>query len=165
MKNKSPDAYKSVTAHVGSPTKKPRFTLKGLLFWTAVVTGVIPAVLSGEQDPTTGIFITGVYLTVVCGIATLVLYPRSFDTYFPICATILLLAVLFLAAALLPGRMRSSLGDFLFFSNIPLGIYLLVRNVRRIKKMGFSLTVSIYHFGFWGAWVGLTGAIANAPIT
>ena len=84
MKNKSPDAYKSVTAHVGSPTKKPRFTLKGLLFWTAVVTGVIPAVLSGEQDPTTGIFITGVYLTVVCGIATLVLYPRSFDTYFPI---------------------------------------------------------------------------------
>ena len=165
MENKSPDACKSVTALVCSP-KKTRFTIKGLLFWTAVVAGVIPAVLSGEQDPTAGIFITGVYLTVVCGIATLVLYPRSFDAYIPICGTVLLVAVLFLSVALLPGgRMRSSLGDFLCFCNIPLGIYLLVHNVRRIKKMGFSLVVSICHFGFWVAWVGLTGAIANAPIT
>ena len=166
MGNKSPDACKGVTALVRSPTKNPRFTIKGLLFGTAVIAGVIPAVLSGEQDPTTAIFITGIYLTGVCGIATLVLHPRSFDAYIPICGTILLLAALFLTAALYPpGRMRDYVGDFLFFCSIPLGIYLLIHNIRRIKKMGFSFAVSIYHFGFWVAWVGLTGAITNAPIT
>ena len=166
MGNKSPDACKGVTALVGSPTKNPRFTIKGLLFWTAVLASMIPAVLSGEQNPILGIFVTGVYLAVVCGIATLVLHPRSFDAYIPICGTILLLAVLFLSAALLPvGKMRDTVGDLLFYSSIPLGICLLIHNVRRIKKMGFSLAVSIYHFGFWVAWVGLTVAIANAPIT
>ena len=85
MEHKSPDACQSVIAPGASPKNNPRFTIKGLLFWTAVVAGVIPAVLSGQQDPTTGIFITGVYLTVVCGIATLVLHPRSFDAYIPIC--------------------------------------------------------------------------------
>ena len=165
MEHKSPDACQSVTAPGVSSKKNPRFTIKGLLFWTAVVAGVIPAFLSGQQDPTTGIFITGVYLTFVCGIATLVLHPRSFDAYIPICGTILLLALLFLSAALLPmGKMRDTMGNLLFFSSLPLGIYLLIHNVRRINNIGFSLVVSIYHFGFWVAWVGLTGAIANAPI-
>ena len=166
MKTKNPDACTKVTALVGDPTKNRRYTIKGLLFWTAVVAGLIPAVLSGKHDPTTGIFITGVYLTGVCGIATLVLHPRSFDAYIPICGTILLLAILFLTAALLPvGKMRDTVGDLLFYSSIPLGICLLIHNARRIKKIGFSLAVSIYHFGFWVAWVGLTGAIVNAPIT
>ena len=73
--------------------------------------------------------------------------------------------ILFLTAAVLPWRMRDYVGDVLFFCSIPLGIYLLIHNARRIREMGFSLAVSIYHFGFWVAWVGLAGAIANAPIT
>ena len=165
-KNKSLDACKNATAIVGDPTKKRRYTIKGVLFWTAVVAGLIPAVLSGQQNPILGIFVTGVYLAVVCGIATLVLHPRSFDAYIPICGIILLLAVLFLSVAMLPvGKMRDTVGDLLFYSSIPLGICLLIHNVRRNKKMGFSLVVSLYHFGFWVAWVGLTGAIANAPVT
>ena len=166
MKNKNPDECKNTHAIVSNPTESRRFTIKSFLFWTAVVVGLITAVRSGEQDVGTGIFITGVYLTVVCGITTLVLYPRSFDAYIPICGTILLLALLFLSAALLPmGKMRDTMGNLLFFSSLPLGIYLLIHNVRRINNIGFSLVVSIYHFGFWVAWVGLTGAIANAPIT
>ena len=166
MTHKSPDACKEVTALVGDPTKNRRYTIKGLLFWSAVVAGVIPAVISGQQNPILGIFVTGLYLAVVCGIATLVLHPRSFDAYIPICGIILLLAVLFLSTALLPvGKMRDTVGDLLFYSSIPLGICLLIHNVRRNKKMGFSLVVSLYHFGFWVAWVGLTGAIANAPVT
>ena len=85
MKTKNPDACTKVTALVGDPPKNRRYTIKGLLFWTVVVAGLIPAVLSGKHDPTTGIFITGVYLTGVCGIGTLVLHPRSFDAYIPIC--------------------------------------------------------------------------------
>ena len=165
MKNKNPDECKNTHAIASNPTKNRRFTIKSFLFWTAVVVGLITAVRSGEQDVGTGIFITGVYLTVVCGITTLVLYPRSFDAYIPICGTLLLLAVLFLAVALLPWRMRDYVGNFLFLCSIPLGICLLIHNVRRNKKMGFSLVVSLYHFGFWVAWVGLTGAIANAPVT
>ena len=166
MKNKSLHACKNATAIVGDPTKKRRYTIKGVLFWTAVVAGLIPAVLSGQQNPILGIFVTGVYLAVVCGIATLVLHPRSFDAYIPICGIILLLAVLFLSVAMLSvGKMRGTVGDLLFYSSIPLGICLLIHNVRRNKKMGFSLVVSLYHFGFWVAWIGLTGAIVNAPIT
>ncbi len=166
LEKSNPDEFERVTALVDDSTKHRHFTFKGFLFWTAVIAGVIPAVLSGEQNPIIGIFSTGAYLTVVCGIATLVLFPRSLDAYLPICGAILLLAVLFSSAALLPvGRMRDYLCEFLFLSSIPLGIYLLIHNVRRIKKRGMSLVVSIYHFGFWVAWVGLTGAIVNAPIT
>ena len=150
---------------MGDPTKIRRYTIKAVLFLTAVVAGMIPAVLRGKQAPATGIFITGVYLTGVCGITTLVLHPRSVDAYIPLGGAIFLLAILFLTAAVLPSRMRDDVGEFLFFRSILLAIYLLIHNARRINKMGFSLVVSLYHFGFWVAWVGLTGAIANAPIT
>ena len=93
------------------------------MFWTAVVAGLIAAVLSGEQDLGTVIFITGVYLTVVCGIATLILHPRSIDAYISICGTILLLAVMFLTVSLLPEGIREYVGVCLFFCSIPIGIY------------------------------------------
>ena len=96
------------------------------MFWTAVVAGLIAAVLSGEQDLGTMVFITDVYLAVVCGIATLILHPRAIDSYISICGTKLLLAVMFLTVSLLPEGIREYVGVCLFFCSIPLGIYSLV---------------------------------------
>ena len=93
------------------------------MFWTAVVAGLIAAVRSGEQDLGTMVFITDVYLAVVCGIATLILHPRAIDAYISICGTILLLAVMFLTVSLLPEGIREYVGGCLFFCSIPLGIY------------------------------------------
>lgn len=92
------------------------------MFWTAVVAGLIVAVRSGEQDLGTMVFITDVYLAVVCGIATLILHPRAIDAYISICGTILLL-VMFLTVSLLPEGIREYVGVCLFFCSIPLGSY------------------------------------------
>ena len=111
-------------------------------------------------------FLVGIYPTVVCGIATLVRFPRSLDAWIPIGIAALLVALFFTVGFLLPMvRFTDEFIHLLFFGGMPLGILFLVRNVIRMKRTGFSLTVFAYHSGVWLGWMGLTGAIIAAPIT
>ena len=144
----------------------PRFTIKAIMFWTAVAAGTIPMAMAGADYPPSGVFLVGIYLTVVCGIATLVRFPRSLDAWIPIGIAALLVALFFTVGFLLPMvRFTDEFIHLLFFGGMPLGILFLVRNVIRMKRTGFSLTVFAYHSGVWLGWMGLTGAIIAAPIT
>ena len=144
----------------------PRFTIKAIMFWTAVAAGAIPIAMTGENYLPSGVFLVGIYLTFVCGTATLIRFPRSPDAWIPIGIAALLVALIFTAGSLLRmGRARDEFIHLLFFGGVPLGILFLVRNVIRIKRTGFSLTVFVYHSGAWLGWMGLTGAIIAAPVT
>ena len=146
--------------------KTPQFTIRALMFWTFVVAGCIPTAMIEPNYPPAGVFLVGVYLTVVCGIATLVRFPRSPDAWIPIGAGSLLFALLLTASFCIPlGRPRDEFIRLLFMAGLPLGLFLLIRNVLRIKRTGFSLTVFVYHFGVWLGWMGITVAIIAAPIT
>jgi len=136
------------------------------MFWTAVAAGAMPVAMTGAEYPPVGIFMVGAYLTVVCGIATLVRFPSSPDAWIPIVIALSLPALILAGMLFLPlGRTRDEFIQVLFLSGIPLGILFLVRNVLRIKRTGFSFTVFLYHFGVWLGWMGLTIAIIAAPIT
>lgn len=144
----------------------PRFRIKALMFWTSVTAGAIPIAMTGADYPPSGVFLVGVYLIVVCGIATLVGSPRSPDAWIPIGTASLLFVLLLTGVLVVPlGGCRDEFIHVLFLGGVPLGIFLLVRNVMRIKRTGFSLAVFVYHLGVWLGWMGITVGIMLAPIT
>ena len=131
-----------------------------------VIAGAIPVALSEPSYPPVAVFYVGAYLTIVCGIATFVRFPNSPDAWIPIVIASLLFVLLITNQLLIPlGKSRDQFIQALFFAGLPLGVFLLVRNVMRITRTGFSLTVFVYHLGVWLGWVGITVAILAAPIT
>jgi len=164
FENKGPDASNNASALMESPTKNGRFTIKGLLFWTAVVAGVIPVARAEPHYPITAVFFVGVYLTVLCGLATLIRIPRSPDAWIPIGVASTPFVLFRIGIYLLPPSLYSKFMHALLLAGLPVGIFLLVRNVKRIKRNGFSLTVSVYCLGVWLVWIGISLAGIFIPI-
>ena len=153
-----------MTALTNSPTKSRRFTIKALLFWTAVVIGAVPVAMAEPNFPITAVFFVGIYLTVVCGLATLIRIPRSLDAWIPLAVALTPFVLFPIGIYLLPPSLYSKFLHALLFAGLPVGIFLLVRNVRRMKRNGFSLTVFVYHLGVWLVWIGISLAGIFIPI-
>ena len=156
FENKGPDACKSMTALTDSPTKSRRFTIKAFLFWTAVVIGAVPVAMAEPNYPITVVFFVGIYLTVVCGLATLIRIPRSLDAWIPLAVALTPFVLSRIGIYLLPPSLYTEFIYILFFAGLPIGIFLLIRNTKRIKRTGFSLTVFVYHLGVWLVWLGIS---------
>lgn len=145
-----------MTALTDSPTKSRRFTIKALLFWTAVVIGAVPVAMAEPNFPITAVFFLGVYLTVLCALATLIRIPRSPDAWIPIGVASTPFVLFRIGFYLLPPSLYSKFLHALLFAGLPIGIFLLIRNTKRIKRTGFSLTVFVYHLGVWLVWLGIS---------
>jgi len=164
-KHNTVGCYESQATSCDSATG-PQFKIRSLSFWMMVIAGAIPVALSEPSYPPVAVFYVGAYLTIVCGIATFVRFPSSPDAWIPIVVASLLFVLLITNQLLIPlGKSRDQFIQALFFAGLPLGVFLLVRNVIRITRTGFSLTVFVYHLGVWLGWVGITVAILAAPIT
>ena len=151
-----------------SPGRKPQFSIGKTLLWTAVVAGGLTVAKVSDTnsnfDPFPQAISLSFYLVVVCGILSFLRAPKSFDVWFPTGMNLFFTPIgnqvvewvprmeplydfqKFLEPFLKPLVLLSVIGV------IPYGIFLLVLNVRRIKRRDFSISILVYHLGSWLGW-------------
>ncbi len=144
-----------------SPGWKSQFSIGKTLLWTAVVAGGLTVVKVSKTnsiiDPFPQTISLSFYLVVACGILSLLRAPKSLDVWFPTGMNVFIPA--FLGLVVLVREPKTTFDDSLatFYSQlaiggIPYGIFLLVLNVRRIKRRDFSISILVYHLGSWLGW-------------
>ena len=122
------------------------------MLWTAICAGGVAVV--GATDM--GIMVPmnlAVYFAVICGLTTIVRFPKSLDSWIPLAAIPLLIFLTFLYTVAEVGHQRQILALLLVLVGAGYGTYLLVRNIKRIEETAFSLDVAIYHLASLIAWM------------
>lgn len=136
--------------------RRPRFTIGKIMYWTAVCAGglaVVGATDDGMLYTVEVPFNLAVYLAVICGLTTIVRFPTSLDSWIPLAVIPFLILSMFLYTLIELGDPRQNLAYLVMLIGSVYGIYLLVRNIKRIKGTGFSLAVAIYHLASLVSWM------------
>ena len=136
--------------------RKPRFTIGKIMFWTAVCAGGLVVVGATDDNMLSVLMIPfnlTAYLAVVCGLTTIIRFPTSLDSWIPLAAISFLILLTFLYTLTEQGDQRQNFALLVELSGAVYGIYLLVRNIKRIKGTGFSLAVAIYHLASLVGWM------------
>ena len=136
--------------------RKPRFTIGKIMFWTAVCAGGLAVVGVTDDNMLYEVMVPlnlAVYLAVICGLTTIVRFPTSLDSWIPLAAIpfLILLTVLYTLTEI--GDQRQNFALLCGLIGDVYGIYLLVRNINRIKRAGFSLALAIYHLASLVGWM------------
>ena len=144
----------------GPVKRKPQFSIGKMLLWTAVVAGGLTVVKVSETnsniDPIPQVLSLSLYTVVVCFILSLLRAPKSFDVWFPTGMNVFI--PVFMGLIVLVREQRpfddplAALCALLAIGGLPYGIFLLVLNVRRIKRRDFSISILVYHLGSWLGW-------------
>ena len=161
--NDSQDNPETSTTPTESEERKPQFSIGKMLLWTAVVAGGLTVVKVSETnssiDPIPQVLSLSLYTVVVCFILSLLRAPKSFDVWFPTGMNVFIPAFLGLTALVREPRMfddlLATICALLAIGGLPYGIFLLVLNVRRIKRRDFSISILIYHLGSWLGWTAM----------
>ena len=161
--NDSLDNPETTSKPPESEGRKPQFSIGKTLLWTAVVAGGLTVVKVSETnstiDPFPQVLNLSLYTVVVCGILSLLRAPKSFDVWFPTGMNVIISAFLGLTALVREPRMfddlLAAICALLAIGGLPYGIFLLVLNVRRIKRRDFSISILIYHLGSWLGWTAM----------
>ena len=158
--NDSQDNPETSTTPTESEERKPQFSIGKILLWTAVVAGGLTVVKLSETnssiDPIPQVLSLSFYTVVVCFILSLLRAPKSFDFWFPTGMNVFI--PVFIGLIVLVREQRpfndtlAALCALLAIGGLPYGIFLLVLNVRRIKRRDFSISILVYHLGSWLGW-------------
>ena len=158
--NDSQDNPETPTASEG---RKPQFSIGKTLLWTAVVAGSLTVVKVSETnssiDPFPQVLSLSLYTVVVCVILSLLRAPKSFDVWFPTGMNVFI--PVFMGLIVLVRDQRpfddplAAIFALLAIGGLPYGIFLLVLNVRRIKRRDFSISILVYHLGSWLGWTAI----------
>ena len=157
--NDSQDNPETSTTPTESEERKPQFSIGKMLLWTAVVAGGLTVVKVSETNSFIQVLSLSLYTVAVCGILSLLRAPKSFDVWFPTGMNVFIPAFLGLTALVREPRMfddlLATIYALLAIGGLPYGIFLLVLNVRRIKRRDFSISILIYHLGSWLGWTAM----------
>ena len=144
----------------GPVKRKPQFSIGKMLLWTAVVAGGLTVVRVSETNSSIGpipqVLSLSLYTVVVCFILSLLRAPKSFDVWFPTGMNVFI--PVFMGLIDLVREQRpfddplAALCALLALGGFPYGTFLLVLNVRRIKRRDFSISILVYHLGSWLGW-------------
>ena len=136
------------------------------LLWTAVVAGGLTVVKVSDTNsiPSPALINLSFYLVVVCGILSFLRAPKSFDVWFPTGMNVFFAPIGIEVVGWVP-RMEplydcQKFLDLSVIGVIPYGIFLLVLNVRRIKRRDFSISILVYHLGSWLGWTATWTIVA-----
>ena len=147
------------TADDGSAvSRKPRFTIGKIMFWTAVCAGGVVVVGATDEGMLSEIMIPfnlAAYLAVICGLTTIIRYPTSLDSWLPLAAIPAFILLMYLSSLIEPGNDRHAFCVLILVIGLGYGIYLLVRNIKRTMRTGFSLAMAVYHLATWVGWMVL----------
>ena len=94
------------------------------------------------------------YIVVVCGILSFFRDPKSIDVKFPTGMNVFISVFLLLFDLELVDP-PAAICALLAMGGLPHGIFLLVLNVRRIKRREFSISILVYHLGSWLGWTAM----------
>jgi hypothetical protein len=136
--------------------RKPRFTIGKIMFWTAICAGGLVVVGATDDNMLYVVSVPlnlAVYLAVICGLVTIIRFPASLDSWIPLAAIPFLILLTFLYTLTEQGDQRQNFALLVMLIGAVYGIYLLVRNIKRIKGTGFSLAVAIYHLASLVGWM------------
>ena len=147
----------------GPVKRKLQFSIGKMLLWTAVVAGGLTVVKLSETnsniDPIPQVLSLSFYTVVVCFILSLLRAPKSFDVWFPTGMNVFIPVFIGLIVLVREQRLfddtQASLCALLAIGGLPYGIFLLVLNVRRIKRRDFSISILVYHLGSWLGWTAI----------
>jgi hypothetical protein len=95
------------------------------------------------------------YLAVICGLTTIIRFPTSLDSWLPIAAIPVAILLICLGSLVELGDDRVAFSVVFLMIGLGYGIYLLVRNIQRAMRTGFSLAVAVYHLASWAGWMVL----------
>ena len=150
----------------GPVKRKPQFSIRHLLVWTAIVSvGVVitTATLSvnhPDLQVLMGIISLSIYMMAVCGLWMLVKKQRSFDFWFPAGMSVFLPVFFLLYSA---GQFGDSLLEGIsavtLFLGIPYGVGLLALMARRTSTRGFSLAMLVFCVGSWLWWMACAAIV------
>ena len=159
--NDSLDNPETSTTPTESEGRKPQFSIGKTLLWTAVVAGGLTVVkvspTNSSIDPFPQVLSLSLYTVVVCVILSLLRAPKSFDVWFPTGMNVFI--PVFIGLIVLVREPHpfddplAALCALLAIGGLPYGIFLLVLNVRRIKRRDFSISILVYHLGSWLGWI------------
>ncbi len=138
--------------------RKPRFTIGKIMFWTAVCAGGLAVVGASDDDMLSVVIIPfnlAVYLAVICGLTTIIRFPTSLDSWLPIAAIPVAILLICLGSLVELGDDRVAFSVVFLMIGLGYGIYLLVRNIQRAMRTGFSLAVAVYHLASWAGWMAM----------
>ena len=107
-------------------------------------------------DPFPQVLSLCLYIVIVCGILSFLRDPKSIDVKFPTGMNVFI-SVLVLIVFLNGPAADGDPGMCALFAigGLPYGIFLLVLNVRRIKRREFSISILVYHLGSWLGWTAM----------
>ncbi|MCH2181767.1 MAG: hypothetical protein MK108_07165 [Mariniblastus sp.] len=136
--------------------RKPRFTIGKIMFWTAVCAGglvVVGATDANELSVVMIPFNLAAYLAVICGLTTIIRFPASLDSWLPLAAIPAVILLIYLGTFIELGDDREAFCVLFLVIGLGYGFYLLVRNIQRAMRTGFSLVVAVYHLASWVGWM------------
>ena len=136
--------------------RKSQFTIRKIMLWTAIFGGGVAVVGATDTGMLNEVMVPlnlAIYLAVICGLTTIVRFPKSLDSWIPLVAIPFLIFLTFLYTLCEVGHQKQNLALLLWLVGAVYGTYLLVRNNRRIKGTGFSLNVAIYHLASFIGWM------------
>ena len=148
---------------------KAQFSISKMMLWAAIFAGGMAIVAGGNARAdaslwpdgwvwiVTGFFLSN-YAIFVCGIWAHVKHRKAFDVMLPTGMHVLYLVTYFVTV--LEFRDVSALFCYcLLLALPPCGIFLIVLNVRRIKRRKFSRLILVYQLAFLLFWTTLFGLI------
>ncbi len=155
----SRDNPEASTTSPGYEEGQPQFSIGKMLLWTAVAAGALTVVKVSETnssiDPIPQVLNLSLYTVVVCFILSLLRAPKSYDVWFPTGMNVFIAVLMVLIVFFLQRPFDDDLAilcALLAIGGLPYGIFLLVLNVRRIKRRDFSISILAYHLGSWLGW-------------
>lgn len=136
--------------------RKSQFTIRKIMLWTAIFGGAVAVVGATDAGMLNEVMVPlnlAVYLAAICGLTTIVRFPKSLDSWIPLAAIPFLFFSTFLYTLCEVGHQKQNLALLVLLVSAVYGTYLLVRNNKRIKGTGFSLNVAIYHLASFIGWM------------
>ena len=141
---------------------KAQFSIRKMMIWTAIVAGAMTVWTMSHKAqiyPFYQVIGLSFYTVVVCGILSLKRDPKSFDVWFPTGKNLFVPVFMGLIVLVRSPRMfddpTAAICGLFSFAGIPYGMFLIVLNVRRIKRREFSLSILVYHLWSWLGWISL----------
>ena len=149
----------------GPVKRKPQFSIRHLLVWTAIVSvGVVitTATLSvnhPDLQVLMGIISLSIYMMAVCGLWMLVKKQRSFDFWFPAGMSVFLPVFFLLYSAGQIGDSLEPVSAVMVVLGLPYGLGLVAVMTRRTSRRGFSLPMLVFCVGAWLWWMACAAIV------
>jgi uncharacterized phage infection (PIP) family protein YhgE len=155
-------------APTGPVKRKSQFSIRNLFLWTTIVSvGVVittATLTEVGQYEEVGILIAitnlSIYLMMVCGLWTLIKYPKSFEFWFPAGMSVFLpIFFLLYSTGQFDDSLLEGISAVILCLGVPYGIGLLVLMIRRTSKRGFSLAMLVFCVGCWLWWMACAAIV------